>query len=156
MRFTARAETREKLERAQDLLRHAVPDGDVGEIVDRALTALIAALERKKCGATERPRPAGAVSAGSRAIPAEVRRSVMKRDNGRCAFVGTDARCEGRAFLEFHHVVPYARGGEATVENIQLRCRAHNAHEAELAYGRRRPFSSGDENGGKRMTPPIR
>jgi hypothetical protein len=30
---------------------------------------------------------------------------------------------------------PYAAGGEATVENIQLRCRAHNAYEAELYYG---------------------
>jgi hypothetical protein len=32
-------------------------------------------------------------------------------------------------------VKPYAAGGEATVENIQLRCRAHNAYEAELYYG---------------------
>ncbi len=34
-----------------------------------------------------------------------------------------------------HTNPPYAAGGEATVANIQLRCRAHNAYEAELFYG---------------------
>jgi hypothetical protein len=31
--------------------------------------------------------------------------------------------------------VPFARGGEATVGNIELRCRAHNAYEAERSFG---------------------
>jgi len=44
-------------------------------------------------------------------------------------------RCAERGFLERHHVEPHAVGGEATVDNIQLRCRAHNAYEAELFYG---------------------
>ena len=39
------------------------------------------------------------------------------------------------AFLEFHHLEPYAVGGESTVENIQLRCRAHNRYEAQLFFG---------------------
>ena len=28
-----------------------------------------------------------------------------------------------------------ARGGEATVEGIRLRCRAHNQYEAECTFG---------------------
>jgi hypothetical protein len=28
-------------------------------------------------------------------------------------------------------VVPFADGGETSVDNVQLRCRAHNAYEAE-------------------------
>lgn len=39
------------------------------------------------------------------------------------------------AGLDFHHVEPYAVGGGATVANIQLRCRAHNAYEARLFFG---------------------
>jgi hypothetical protein len=35
--------------------------------------------------------------------------------------------------------VPYARGGPADVDNIQLRCAAHNAYEAELDFGPRQP-----------------
>lgn len=34
-----------------------------------------------------------------------------------------------------HHVVPYAESGEATVSNIELRCRAHNGYEAERHFG---------------------
>ena len=30
---------------------------------------------------------------------------------------------------------PYAAGGAATVDNIQLRCRAHNGYEASLFFG---------------------
>jgi hypothetical protein len=40
-----------------------------------------------------------------------------------------------RGLLEFHHVVPHADGGEASVQNLQLRCRAHNALEAERHFG---------------------
>ena len=38
------------------------------------------------------------------------------------------------AFLEYHHRQPFAAGGKATVENIELRCRAHNAYEAQLFF----------------------
>ncbi len=37
------------------------------------------------------------------------------------------------------HVTPYAAGGVATADNIQLRCRAHNGYEAERYFGRRFP-----------------
>jgi hypothetical protein len=60
---------------------------------------------------------------------------VWKRDGGQCAFVGKDGRCTERGFLEFHHVTPYATGGPTTVENLQLRCRAHNAYESEQTFG---------------------
>jgi hypothetical protein len=42
-------------------------------------------------------------------------------------------------FLEFHHVIPYAKGGRATADNISLRCRRHNQYEAELVFGSRPP-----------------
>jgi hypothetical protein len=44
-------------------------------------------------------------------------------------------RCAERAYLEFHHVEPYAVGGETNARNISLRCRSHNVYEAELAFG---------------------
>jgi hypothetical protein len=62
---------------------------------------------------------------------------VCIRDRGRCAFVSAGGRrCGERGFVEFHHaVVPYAAGGRATVENIELRCHAHNDYEADVFYG---------------------
>jgi len=72
----------------------------------------------------------------SRHIPDSVRRAVWDRDEGRCAFVAsTGRRCEQGAFLEFHHIQPYAMRGAATVDNISLRCRRHNAYESEVVFG---------------------
>lgn len=73
--------------------------------------------------------------ATSRHIPAAVRRQVWARDQGRCAFVGSQGRCQETGFLEFHHLLPYAAGGETTVANIELRCRPHNRYEAERYFG---------------------
>jgi hypothetical protein len=135
IQFTASRETYEKLRRAQELLRHAVPDGDPGAVFDRALTALLTDLMKTKMAATPRPRGSGPVQPGSRHIPAAVRREVWRRDGARCAFVGQQGRCAERGFLELHHIVPFAKGGAATVANIALRCRAHNAYEAEQHFG---------------------
>lgn len=137
IRFTASARTRDTLRLAQDLLRHAIPDGDPAKIIDRALTLLVDDLMRKKVAQTDRPRSSRGPAAGSRHVAATVRRVVWLRDDGRCAFVAKSGRrCMERGFLEFHHVDPHALGGEATVDGIQLRCRAHNAYEATLYFGR--------------------
>jgi hypothetical protein len=130
-----RPETRGKLHHAQALLRHVLPDGNTGDIIDRALTLLITDLEKRKFAKVHRPRRAAKATLRSRHIPAAVRRAVAQRDEGRCAFVGDHGRCDETAFLEYHHVVPYARGGPSTVENLQLRCGAHNQYEAELEFG---------------------
>jgi hypothetical protein len=140
IRFTATAETHQKLRQAQDLLGHSVPKGDLATVFDLALSALLSELGRKKLGATDRPSEPRPGSEGSRHIPAYVRRAVWERDGGQCAFSASNGRrCSGRRFVEFHHVHPYGAGGPATVGNIELRCRTHNAYEAELFYGANSP-----------------
>ena len=69
-------------------------------------------------------------------MPVKVRRAVWGRDGGRCAYLVADGRrCAATRFLEFHHLRPFEVGGEATVENIALRCRAHNQYEADVYFG---------------------
>jgi hypothetical protein len=136
VQFTLSRRGYEQLCRAQDLLRHAIPNGDAGVIFERALSALVEDLERTKLAATDRPRGSPrTASKHSRHIPAAVRREVLRRDGERCAYVGTHGRCRELAFLEFHHVIPFADGGETSAANLQLRCRAHNQHEATLWSG---------------------
>jgi hypothetical protein len=132
VQLTIRRDTHEKLRTIQDLIRHVVPDGDPAVIFDRALTLLLRDLERTKLGRVDRP-GASTRSArpGSRHVPAAVRREVWARDGGQCAFLGVAGRCVERGFLEFHHVIPYADGGPTTTDNLELRCRAHNAFEAK-------------------------
>ncbi|MEX2081670.1 MAG: hypothetical protein WEC33_08640 [Dehalococcoidia bacterium] len=119
----------------QDLMRREIPSGDPAAIVARALKLLRQETEKKAFAATPKPRRPRVTKAGSRDIPAYVRRVVWRRDAGRCAFLGRSARCTERSYLEFHHVHPYGHQGPATVENISLRCRAHNVYESELIFG---------------------
>jgi hypothetical protein len=136
VQLTVGGETVEKLRLAKDMLRHAEPAGDDAAVLERALTALLADLARKKFAAASNPRPPRGTASGSRHIPAEVKREVWLRDLGRCAFVGTGGRrCGERGFVEFHHVEPHAAGGEPTVGNIELRCRRHNDYEARTYFG---------------------
>jgi hypothetical protein len=133
LRVTLSATAHEKLERARALLRHRIPNGDLAAIVERALTTLVDQLERRKHAATARPSTDKVATAlTSRHVPAAVKRAVWSRDHGRCAFVGSDGRCTEVGFLEYHHVVPFGASGATNTENLELRCRAHNAYEATL------------------------
>ena len=58
LQVTIGAETRAKLRRAQDLLRHTNRSADEAAVIDRALTVLVEQLEKVKYGRTDRPRPA--------------------------------------------------------------------------------------------------
>jgi len=133
--------THAKLRRAQALLAHAVPSGELAAVLDRALDALLERLEKCKGAAPVRAmRRVGADRPPPRArtIPARVRRAVWERDGGRCTFTGPGPgrrRCDTRRRLEFDHVIPFARGGTATVDGLRLRCRVHNQFEAERAFG---------------------
>ena len=125
--------TRDKIRRAQELLSHSIPSGDVAQVIDRALDALITALEKRRIGVGSKRI---AASRSGRHIPARVRRAVWERDGGRCTFASaTGVRCNSRRFLEFDHVDPVARGGASSVDRVRLRCRAHNQLEAERAFG---------------------
>ena len=143
VQFAIGRETHEKLCRLRDLLRREIPDGDVGVIFDRALTVLWDDVARKKLAETSKARAGRRPTPRSRHIPAAVKRAVWLRDEGRCAFVARNGRrCAERSLLEFHHRDAYALGGGATVENIALRCREHNAYESLLLFG---PFPRAHE-----------
>jgi hypothetical protein len=136
LRLTIGQEAHDLLERARTLLRHAVPDGDLAVVFERALRALLRDLERTRLAAATRPRAPRPVSKRSRHVPAAVRRAVWARDGARCAFVGADGRrCDATSFLELHHLVPFADGGPSTEANLSVRCNAHNGYEADRWFG---------------------
>ncbi len=153
LQVTISGTTRDKLRRAQELLGHAIPSGDLDAVLERALDALIEKLERRKFGATDKPRARSRRSVNPRRIPAAIRREVFERDGGRCTFVSASGRrCESRTRLEFDHATPVARGGETSVANLRLRCRAHNQHDADRAFGP--GFMARKREGGKRLPRP--
>jgi 5-methylcytosine-specific restriction endonuclease McrA len=155
VQITISRDGHDRLRRAQDLLRHVVPDGDPAAIFERALALLVEDLERTKLAVAKRPRRSVAPTRVSRHVPAAVKREIWARDEGCCAFVGRTGRCAERGFLELHHLVPFADGGATDAANLQLRCRAHNAFEAEKWFGplvtRERPLAYGLGDSSRRV-----
>jgi 5-methylcytosine-specific restriction endonuclease McrA len=166
VQFTASAELRDKLERLQALLRSDIPDGDLGAVVDRAVTETLQRLEARRYAKRTAPRhatrtsqratstrrltsdraavprssttPSQGAFEHSRHIPAAIRRAVYERDRGRCRYVDdTGRRCPERDRLEYHHRYPFGMGGGHTIENVRLMCRTHNLYLAEHDYGRK-------------------
>ncbi len=136
VQFTASDELRKKLERAQDLMRHANADGDLAVVVDRALDLLLDRLEKQRLGKTSRPKPSRDRSEASR-VPRATRRAVFERDGERCTFTDPQGnRCPATSWLEIDHVVPRARDGTNEPSNLRVRCRAHNALYAEQTFGK--------------------
>lgn len=154
--FDAAADLMGLIERARQLLRHKFPEGRLEDIVREALEALLdrkdagRRLERRGVsdapegdggGRLAEPRLINAWRSG-RYIPAKVKAAVWRRDDGRCAWRFDDGVvCGSRDFLEYDHIVPFARGGRSdNPRNIRLLCRLHNGLAAERA-GLPRPGS---------------
>ncbi len=155
--FTASAAFRDKLERLKALMRSSVPDGDLATILEEAVTEKLEKLEAKRYGTTKSPRKSleeTDTSPYSRHIPTPIRRAVRERDKCRCTFVSADGRrCTETKHLEFHHIRPFGRGGDHSVDNICLLCRAHNAYLAEHDYGKE--FMERFRNSDSRVSEPA-
>jgi hypothetical protein len=72
-----------------------------------------AALEYRRSGAKREP------------IPDDVKLLVWARDGGACT------RCGSKSELHFDHIVPVAKGGSSTSENIQLLCKPCNLRKSD-------------------------
>lgn len=60
-----------------------------------------------------------------RHVPRDVRQRVWQRYGGRCA------ECQSDQYLEFDHIIPVAKGGSGTDNNIQLLCRGCNLKKSD-------------------------
>ena len=65
----------------------------------------------------------------TRSVPPAIARALRARD-GTCAFPG----CENRRFLDAHHILHWARGGETSAENLVRLCRRHHRAVHEGGY----------------------
>jgi 5-methylcytosine-specific restriction endonuclease McrA len=163
--LTADAELTALLEEAKLLLSHnGNPNPGVAEVMKRALVTWVAQAKKKRGDGGRSPSPKetpqkiptntrlltpashatarGAVQpqTRTRVLPAALRRAVFERAQGQCEFVlsGSNTvhqRCPSRHALEVHHCEPYAHGGTHAPENLQLRCRTHNAAQARWDFG---------------------
>ena len=144
--------THEKLQHLQELLGHSLSAEEFEAVFARGLDARNAELEKRKFAATDRPRRGWPRRTGnSRYVPRGVRRVVWARDGGQCTFVSESGHlCGSRRHLQYDHIVAIALGGESTVDNVRLRCRAHNQYEADRTFGT--GFMDGKRAAGREAT----
>jgi 5-methylcytosine-specific restriction endonuclease McrA len=136
LELTIGAELRAKIERAADLMRHVNPDGDLATVLDRAVDLLVEKLEKDRLGKTSRPSTRPPRSKAGR-ISRALRRAVFERDGCRCTFHDENGnRCPATTLLEIDHAHARALGGKEELDNLRVRCRAHNHLHAEKTFGR--------------------
>ena len=72
------------------------------------------------------------LSAGrkTRTVPPSIRRALQRRDKG-CRFPG----CSCNRFVDAHHIIHWADGGETSMDNLMLLCRHHHRLVHEGGFG---------------------
>jgi hypothetical protein len=65
----------------------------------------------------------------TRAIPSKIRRALDARDAG-CRYPG----CCNTRFVDAHHIIHWADGGETKLDNLVLLCRRHHRFLHEHGY----------------------
>jgi len=125
-----------KLHAARDALSHSHPGADEEAVLEAALDLLLEKHARKK-GLVKKPRSGPAKpSDRPRHIPAEVRRQVWARDEGKCQYeLASGQICGSTHRVELDHIVPVARGGPSTVDNLRVVCGGHNRLAARELFG---------------------
>jgi 5-methylcytosine-specific restriction endonuclease McrA len=147
----------DKLQRAREVMASRGQHPKTVEVIEAALEALLdrndplrkaertARRREKNSGkascvdpkaATASVGVAAANNRRRRPLPAALRHEVWLRDSGQCTYEADDGhRCTERAMLEVDHIVPVCRGGDNSLSNLRLRCRAHNQYAAEISLG---------------------
>jgi hypothetical protein len=163
--FLATQEFLELLEESKGLLAHRMPDASLSEIMTEVVKHGLDSLRKKKYKLKEsvakedskiQPEAqaqaqaqAQGVTSGAggrndtitqlltRPIPAETMRKLWKRDQGQCVVVSphTGKPCGSKYQIEPDHIIPWAVGGDHSLENLRLSCRKCNQRNAVQWYG---------------------
>ena len=140
-------ELQEKLQKLKSLLAHSVPAATYAELLDKIADIALKAIdpEQKKSRQVKAKSPAAEVApaqklelkpeTSGRTARAQDRRLVWKRAGNRCEHTVNGRRCTSTYALQIDHIHPHGKGGSNHLDNLQLLCRAHNAHKNLGDYG---------------------
>ena len=126
----------EKLKAVKAVLSHKFPMGDLEDILEAGLDALLE--KNAKAKAVKPPKvakPPGPKRLKRRSppVPVAVRREIWTRDKGVCQWpLELGGICASTYQIEGDHIVP---DGPSTPANMRLLCRIHNDVHARQWYG---------------------
>jgi 5-methylcytosine-specific restriction endonuclease McrA len=159
LHITVDAQFMKMLDTAKHGLSHSIPGASTEQVLKAALQLLLEKQARAR-GLVKKPRRVLATTVPNttptpvrtptptqhrhrrtgprKAIPAAICRAVWQRDGGRCSWpLDSGGVCGSIHRLELDHIVPWARWGGETIDDLRIVCRAHNALAAGQAFGDR-------------------
>ena len=68
----------------------------------------------------------------SRVISDKLRYTVLKRDNFKCCACGASPAKDPSVELHIDHIVPWSKGGETSIENLQTLCSKCNIGKSDF------------------------
>ena len=68
----------------------------------------------------------------SRKISDKLRYQVLKRDNFKCCACGASPAKDPSVELHIDHIIPYSKGGENTIDNLQTLCAKCNLGKSDM------------------------
>ena len=74
----------------------------------------------------------GSVQRTTRSISDKLRYRVLKRDNFKCCACGASPAKDPAVELHIDHVIPWSKGGETKLENLQTLCSKCNIGKSDL------------------------
>ena len=83
-----------------------------------------------ECGLTNRKTRINSKNK-SRAISDKLRYTVLKRDNFKCCACGASPAKDPSVELHIDHIIPWSKGGETVIENLQTLCSRCNIGKSD-------------------------
>jgi len=138
LHLTVTPEFLKMLDACRDALSHVMPGADDAAILREGMKLLLA-KDAKKKALVATPRPAKdpkLLRFDSRYIPAEIRRAVWARDQGRCQWPVEGSGICGSTFQpELDHIDGFQPGRPITAKDLRVCCGPHNQEHARQVFG---------------------
>ena len=71
------------------------------------------------------------IKRNTRAISDKLRYQVLKRDNFKCCACGASPANDPSVELHIDHIIPWSKGGESTLDNLQTLCSKCNIGKSD-------------------------
>ena len=84
------------------------------------------------CQTKSAPKTKSRKPASTRAISDKLRYQVLKRDNFKCCACGASPAKDPSVELHIDHIIPWAKGGETVIENLQTLCSKCNLGKSDI------------------------
>jgi len=126
-----------KLERARDLVSQSLQkpasyQQTLGTMVNLYLDKKDPVVKARRAKTSLRTRKSRGTVRRTRSfrrppLPAQIKHGVMLRDEGQCTQTDEKGvRCTQKRWVAFHHLKPFAKGGEDSIENLTTLCFSHH------------------------------